>query len=360
MERQVGTSFDDLVEGGGGVFVLVVCHLDVGEAYSVVHLTGNSLGEAFHGSLLPAGIGGKSVELGQREERRLTRVCPLCGTIEFLLDFAETAESFVDSDETRKEVGVVVTFKVDQSESPPCRRGGPVEVADKFVEAVQLDESAQLLPRIAGGGEGREDVDGGFCFSGLQKEGDNPGPQGDVFRKGGEEFIPVGDCLGELSLDAVEGGFAQADGDALVVREGDDFDEASVERESLSRAFLLISDLGEGFEGMETSAVGFKDGVIQRPRLFDLPVLAKEVSIKQLRHRGSRGVGSAEVVEQQSGLVLPEIEVPEKIEYTPVGGILLEELNVVIGEPGICFGPPRRRARLRFGSWELILLGKER
>ena len=209
------------------------------------------------------------------------------------------------------------------------------------MEPVQLEQGVQLLPGIPRCGKVGENRDGRLGFPRFEEEGDDLGAQGGIFGKGGEECVPFGEGCGILLQEPVQGGLAQADGDGLVVVGREQGDETGVEGKGFGGSLLLVGDPGERFEGGNAVGGFLQHGFVERAGFVGLVVFAEKMSIDQPGDGGPRGAGVLEVLQKQGGLVFFAVEIPQQIEDVSVGGILLEELDVVIRQAGVGRGPGR-------------------
>ena len=349
------------VKGRGGGLVAVVAHLQLGEANAMIGVAGNALGKTGNGCLFLHRIGGQPVILGEIVEGALGGIFGVGFFGEAGLQLIEAVVALVDADEPGKKIGVVGTFEMEHGHGLARGGDGTLEVAGEFVEAVQLEQGIEPLPRIARPGELSEHADGGLGRARFEEEADDLGAEGDVSGRGLEQGIPIGDGFGGLSLEPVDRGLAQADHEPFLVRRGNDLDEPGVERERLGPAFLLIGDLGEGTQGGEARRIGLEGLIVKGAGRLGIAAFAEQVRVNQLRHGRSRFARSFEIIEEQGGLVFFRVEIPEQVEDLAVGGIFLEELDVVIGEPRIALGPGRGgRFFSRFLGWHGPRSGREK
>ena len=86
------------------------------------------------------------------------------------------------------------------------------------------------MPWIAGFGKFGEDTDGGFSFSGFEKQGDDLSSKSGFVRVSAEQFLPDSDSGVELSELLIKGRFSQANGESLLALSGEFFDKAGIER----------------------------------------------------------------------------------------------------------------------------------
>ena len=105
-----------------------------------------------------------------------------------------------------------------------------------------------------------------------------------------------------------------------------------------SSSSLIVGSIliGLGALALFAGRLGFEDLVIIGTSRLDIATFPEEMSIDETGDVRTLCRHAFEVIQEQSGLVFLIIKIPEKIEDIPVSGIFLQNLNVVVGQLGIC------------------------
>ena len=237
----------------------------------------------------------------------------------------------------------LVVLEVEQAHRLSHRPGSPVEIPDELVKAGQGIEGRQPLLGIAGLGQAFQRGDRLLGASRLDEQGHDLAPQPMILRPGRQEPVPDLGRLFQLTALLQERGLSQPDGHRLLgsIR-GQHLRQPAIERQRLCRAPLLVIDLGRSpqrveviFLEIEHLAVGLAGGI----ELLGFP---QQVTVEgQGNDRTGLLARPLEVIEKQVSLVVLLVELPEKVEDAPVFRILLQQLEVVVRQPGVRLRPGR-------------------